>query len=160
MEGRTYRYFEGEPLFPFGYGLSYTEFLFGNLKISPASIQAGDQVTVSCDVTNTGDRAGDEVVQLYIRHPRATVPCPIKELKGFARITLEPGETKTVTFILHTDLLAIYDENVSHVVQPGLVDVMVGNSSDSLPLSGQLEIVGPPAEVGLSKTFFSTTQIR
>jgi beta-glucosidase len=160
MEGRTYRYFEGEPLFAFGYGLSYTEFLFDNLQISPGRIRAGDQVTVSCEVTNTGDRAGDEVVQLYIRHPQATVPCPIKALKGFARITLEPGETKTVTFILHTDLLAIYDENVSHVVQPGLVDVMVGNSSDSLPLSGQLEIVGPPAEVGLSKTFFSTTQIR
>jgi beta-glucosidase len=160
MEGRTYRYFDGEPLFAFGYGLSYTHFLFGNLQISPASIQVGDQVTVSCDVTNTGDRAGDEVVQLYIRHPQATVPCPIKELKGFARITLEPGESKTVSFVLHTDLLAVYDEDMRHVVQPGLVDVMVGNSSDSLPLSGQLEIAGPPTEVGLNKTFFSTTQIR
>ena len=160
MEGRTYRYFDGEPLFPFGYGLSYTQFLFENLRISPDRVQAGDQVTVRCDVTNTGDRTGDEVVQLYIRHPQATVPRPIQELKGFARITLEPGEAKTVTFVLHTDLLAIYDEDVRHMVQPGAVDLMIGNSSDSLPLTGQLEIAGPPTEVGRSRSFFSNVLIR
>jgi beta-glucosidase len=142
MEGRTYRYFEGEPLFSFGYGLSYTQFRFDNLQISPGRIQAGDRVTVSCDVTNTGDRTGDEVVQLYIRHPQAIVPRPIRELKGFARITLEPGETKRVTFALHTDLLAIYDEDARQVVQPGAIDLMLGSASDCLPLTGQLEVIG------------------
>jgi beta-glucosidase len=158
MEGRTYRYFEGEPLFPFGYGLSYTQFLFTNLQISPGRIQAGDQFTVGCDVTNTGDRTGDEVVQLYIRHQQAVVPHPRQELKGFARITLEPGETKRVTFVLHTDLLATYDKDVRQVIQPGTIDLMVGSASDRLPLAGQLEIVGPPVKVGRDKTFFSIAQ--
>jgi hypothetical protein len=99
------------------------------------------------------------VVQLYIRHPQATVPCPIKELKGFARITLEPGETKRVTFGLHTDLLAIYDKDVRQVVQPGTIDMMVGSASDYLPLAGQLEIIGDPAKVGRDKTFFSIAQV-
>jgi beta-glucosidase len=84
MEGRTYRYFRGEPLFPFGHGLSYTTFAFSDLRIRPVQVTIGGQVTVSADVTNTGDRAGDEVVQLYIRHPDAAVSRPIKELKGFA----------------------------------------------------------------------------
>jgi beta-glucosidase len=159
MEGRTYRYFRGEPLFPFGHGLSYTQFLFDNLQISPGKIQGGDRVTVSCDVTNTGDQTGDEVVQLYIRHRQAPMPRPTQELKGFARITLEPGETRRVTFVLHTDLLAIYDEDVCQMVQPGAIDVMVGNSSDSLPLAGKLEITGRPAKVGRDKTFFSIAQV-
>jgi beta-glucosidase len=155
MEGRTYRYFDGEPLFAFGHGLSYTQFRYDNLQISPGGIQAGDQVTVGCDVTNAGDRTGDEVVQLYIRHRQAPVPCPTQELKGFARITLEPGETKRVTFILHTDLLAIHDEDVRQMVQPGAIDLMLGSASDCLPLTGQLEVIGHPAKVGRDKTFFS-----
>ena len=80
--GRTYRYFRGEPLFPFGYGLSYTTFEFDNLDIDRAEVRVGGQVAVSVDVTNAGDRAGDEVVQLYVRRRDATVPRPIKELKG------------------------------------------------------------------------------
>jgi len=159
MESRTYRYFDGEPLFAFGCGLSYTQFQLDNLQITPSKIQVGNEVTVACDVGNTGAVAGDEVVQLYIHHPQATVPRPIKALKGFARVTLEPAETKTVTFTLHTDLLAIYDEDVRQVVQPGIVDVMVGSSSDNLPLIGQIDIAGPPAEVGRDKTFFSSVQI-
>jgi beta-glucosidase len=159
MAGRTYRYFTGKPLFAFGHGLSYTHFLFDNLQISPGRIQAGDQVTVGCDVTNAGDRAGDEVVQLYIRHRQALVPRPIQELKGFARITLKPGETKRVTFVLHTDLLAIYDKDVRQVVQPGTIDLMLGSASDCLPLTGQLEVIGHPAKVGSAKTFFSIAQV-
>jgi beta-glucosidase len=159
MEGRTYRYFDGEPLFAFGYGLSYTQFLFENLQISPGRIQAGDQVTVGCNVTNTGDRTGDEVVQLYVRHRRALVPRPIQELKGFARITVEPGETKRVTFVLHTDLLAIYDEDGRQVVQPGTIDLMLGSASDCLPLTGQLEVIGRPVKVGRDKTFFSMARV-
>jgi beta-glucosidase len=153
MEGRTYRYFRGEPLFPFGYGLSYTTFEFDNLHISQSQVQVGSQVTVSCDVTNTGEWSGDEVVQLYVRHPDATVPRPIKELKGFQRITLGPGECKTVTFLLHTHQIGYYDESMCYTVWPGMVEVMVGNWSQNLPLIGQFEIVGERAEV--SKVFFS-----
>jgi beta-glucosidase len=155
MEGRTYRYFRGEPLFPFGHGLSYTTFEFDNLHISQPHVQVGSQVTVSCDVTNIGERTGDEVVQLYVRHPDATVPRPIKELKGFKRITLEPGERKTVTFTLHTYQLGYYDEAMRYVVQAGAVEVMVGCSSEHLPLAGVLEIIGQTTDASDGKVFFS-----
>ena len=160
MAGRTYRYFGGEPLFPFGHGLSFTQFLFDNLQINPGEIQAGDRVRVSCEITNTGERSGDEVVQLYVRHSQAPMARkPLQELKGFARITLEPGETRRITFVVHTDLLAIYDEDVCQVVQPGPVDVMVGNSSRNLLLTGKLAVTGQPSNVGRDKTFFSIVQI-
>jgi len=155
MEGRTYRYFREEPLFAFGHGLSYTTFEFDNLHIDPPQVQVGGQVAVSVDVTNTGDRTGDEVVQLYVRHPYATVLRPIKELKGLKRITLEPGERKTVTFTLHTYQLGYYDEAVRYVVQPGTVEVMVGCSSEHLPLTGALEIIGQTTDAGDDKVFFS-----
>ncbi len=158
MEGRTYRYFRGEPLFAFGHGLSYTTFEFDNLHIDPSRVEVGGEVAISVDVTNAGDRAGDEVVQLYVRHLDANVPRPIKELKGFKRITLQPGECKTVTFTLHTHQLGYYDEAMRYVVQPGTIEVMIGNSSKHVQLSGQLGIVGQRADVGSSKVFFSQVQ--
>ncbi len=157
MEGRTYRYFRGEPLFPFGYGLSYTTFQFDNLRIDQAKVQAGDAVAVSVDVTNSGDRAGDEVVQLYVRHRDAAGSRPIKELKGFKRIPLRPGECKTVTFILHVNQLGVYDPVLRYAVEPGTVEVMLGNSSQHLPLTGTFEIVGQRADV--LKAFFSDVRI-
>ena len=156
MEGRTYRYFRGEPLFPFGYGLSYTTFEFDNLRIDPSEVGVRGQFAVSVDVTNTGDRAGDEAVQLYIRHRAATVPRPIKELKGFKRISLQPGERKTVTFALHTNQLGYYDEEMRFVVRPGTVEIMVGYSSQHLPLSGTLEITGQTTDASSDKVFFSS----
>ena len=129
-----------------------------NLHIDQSKAEVGGEVAVSVDVTNTGDRTGDEVVQLYVRHPDATVPRPIKELKGFKRITLQPGECKTVTFALHTHQLGYYDEAVRYVVQPGTIEVMIGNSSEHLQLSGQFEIVGQRADVGSAKVFFSQVQ--
>jgi beta-glucosidase len=158
MEGRTYRYFRGEPLFAFGYGLSYTTFEFDNLRIDPSKVEAGGEVVISVDVTNAGDRAGDEVVQLYARHPDANVPRPIRELKGFKRITLQPGERETVSFALHTHQLGYCDEAMRYVVQPGTIEVMIGNSSKHLPLSGQFEIVGQRVDVGSAKVFFSQVQ--
>jgi beta-glucosidase len=158
MEGRTYRYFRGEPLFPFGYGLSYTTFEFSALRIAPSQVIIGEQVAVSADVTNTGDRAGDEVVQLYVRHPDAAVPRPLKELKGFKRIGLEPGERKTVTFILHTHQLGYYDEAMHYAIHPGAVEVLVGSSSQHLPLAGRFEIAGPRTEA--SKVFFSHVSVK
>lgn len=142
MEGRTYRYFRGEPLYPFGHGLSYSTFHYGNLRITPAAASLGEQVTVSADVTNTGDRAGDEVVQLYVRHPGAAEPRPIQELKAFARVSLEPGECRTATLLLDVDQLGLYDESGRYVVRPGSVEVMVGGSSQHLPLAGSLQIAG------------------
>jgi beta-glucosidase len=153
MEGRTYRYLRKEPLFPFGFGLSYTQFAFGNLRMDRAQVAVGDEISVSLDVTNTGDRAGDQVVQLYVRHPDATMPRPAKELKGFKRISLEPGERKTMIFGLHTHQLGYYDETMRYAVHPGSVEVLVGDSSQHLPLSGRFEITGSPTEV--SKVFFS-----
>jgi len=159
MEGRTYRYFRGEPLFPFGHGLSYTTFEFDNLHVDPPQVQAGGQVAISTDVTNTGDRTGDEVVQLYVRHPDATVPRPIKELKGFKRITLEPGERKIVTFLVHTHQLGYYDEAMCYAVHPGKVGVMVGSSSDHLPLTGTFEINGQAVDISDDKVFFSDVNL-
>lgn len=155
MEGRTYRYFRGEPLFPFGYGLSYTTFQLDNLQMDQSEVKAGGQVAIHVDVTNTGDRAGDEVVQLYTRHRDAAAPHPIKELKGFKRVALQPGERKTVSFVLYVNQLGIYDEHGRYIVQPGTVEVMVGRSSQHLPLTGEFEIVGQPTDVVADKVFFS-----
>jgi beta-glucosidase len=147
MEGRTYRYFQGEPLFAFGYGLSYTTFELDNLCLEPDRVAVGDEITLHVDVTNSGARTGDEVMQVYIRHPEATVPRPIKELKGFKRISLQPGERKMVTFVLHTHQLGYYDEAMRYAVHPGTVEVLVGNSSQHLPLSGSFVITGSQTEV-------------
>jgi beta-glucosidase len=156
MEGRTYRYFRGKPLFAFGHGLSYTAFEYSSLQIDRASVEAGGEVVVSFDVTNTGDRAGDEVAQLYTR--RAAASGPSKTLAGFTRIALQPGERKTLAFTLHTHQLAVYDDAAQCVVLPGRVEVMAGGASDDLPLAGQFEITGR-ASVPADKVFFSQTEV-
>jgi beta-glucosidase len=158
MANRTYRYFSGEPLYAFGHGLSYTTFRYHNLRIDRAEAEAGGAVKVSIDVANSGERAGDEVVQLYTRQTVAA-PRPLKELKGFKRISLRPGECQTVTFTLYVNQLSVYDEALLAAVHPGRVEVMVGNSSASLPLRGAFEIVGPPAGVSNEKVFFSDVQV-
>ena len=140
MQGRTYRYFAGQPLFPFGHGLSYTTFALDNLRLSRHEVGPGEGVEVSVDVTNTGSRAGDEVVQLYIRHLDAAAPRPIKELKGFRRVNLGPGQRTTVTFELDGRHLAYYDEAMRYGVHPGTVEVLVGRSSADLPLAGRLRV--------------------
>lgn len=157
MAGRTYRYFRGEPLFPFGHDLSYTTFAFGDLRICPAQVTMGGQVAIRADVTNTGQRAGDEVVQLYVCRPDGAVPRPIKELKGFKRIHLGPGERKTVIFTLHTHQLGHPDEGMRYAVHPSPVEVLVGRSSQDLPLAGRFEIVGEPTQV--EKVFFSPVRV-
>jgi beta-glucosidase len=159
MENRTYRYFTGEPLYAFGHGLSYTTFHFNNLCIDQAEVEVGGAVNISVEVTNCGDRAGDEMVQLYT-HQSVAPPRPIKELKGFKRISLLPGECKTVTFTLYVNQLTVYDEELLAMVHPGRVEVMVGNSSDSLPLKGAFEIVGSAADVSNKKVFFSNVHIQ
>jgi beta-glucosidase len=130
------------PLYPFGYGLSYTSFEYSNLLLSTEQATAGESVDVSLKITNTGHTAGDEVVQLYIRDEFASTPRPVKELKGYARVTLQAGESKAITFHLPVDQLAFYDNDLNLVLEPGRILVMIGSSSEDIRLSGALEIVG------------------
>jgi len=144
-EGRGYKYFDKqgiEPLFPFGHGLSYTEFEYSNLQIIPM-VSWNGQITVRVDVTNVGDMEGDEVVQLYIHDvERSTDDQPIKELKGFSRITLAPAESQTVEFTLTPEHLAFHDELINFLVERGRFDVMVGSSSRDIRLGGSFYIMG------------------
>jgi beta-glucosidase len=131
--GRTYMFFKGEPLFPFGYGLSYTTFSFSNFKTNSSVIKDGSAIAVSMDVTNTGKQTGDEVVQLYIRHLNSTVIRPQKELKAFQRITLKPGEKKTVLLQLKANDLKYWDENrKKFVFEKDSVELMLGSSSTDI----------------------------
>jgi len=129
-----------EPLWPFGHGLSYTTFTVANPRVSPATIGPADRATVSVDVTNTGSRAGDEVVQLYIRDVVSSVTRPVKELAGFERVTLKPGETRTVTLTIGPDALSLVDRSMKRVVEPGTFELMVGTSSTAA-VNGRLEVV-------------------
>jgi beta-glucosidase len=134
-DGRTYMYFKGEPLYPFGYGLSYTTFKYSNLRTSANSLAANGQLTVSVDIANTGGRAGDEVVQLYVQYPQSKVPRPREELRGFKRITLRPGETKTVEFALSGGALSYFDVASGHfVVEPNPVNILIASSSADIRL--------------------------
>ncbi len=126
MRGRTYRYFKGEPLYPFGHGLSYTRFVYGELKMSARSVRAGASVRVSVDVSNFGDRAGDEVVQLYVTDVAASVPVPVRSLQGVQRISLKPGERRIVSFTLAPSQLSVIDDRGRRVVEPGDFLITVG----------------------------------
>jgi beta-glucosidase len=140
--GRGYDYLDmpGKPLFPFGFGLSYTTFEYTGLKLSAAPIPSGSSAEVSVDVKNTGAVRGDEVVQLYIHDAVGSVSRPVKELKGFKRITLEPGETKTVRFDLTPAQLGMWNREMKWVVEPGLFEIMVGASSSDIRLRTNLEV--------------------
>jgi beta-glucosidase len=130
-----------EPLFPFGFGLSYTTFKYSELQIAKPKIGAGEETTVSVNVTNTGKRSGDEIVQMYIRDEVSSVTRPNKELKGFTRISLEPGASKRVTFTVTPEKLQFYNREMKRVVEPGKFQIMVGGSSVDLT-SQTLEVTG------------------
>jgi len=132
MKNRTYRYFTGEPLFPFGYGLSYTSFTYSKLTASK-SYKAGDEVKVSVKVKNTGRLEGEEVVQLYVSNLTATVPVPMSTLAGFDRISLKPGESKTVTFTLKPEAFSVIDESDKRVIKPGRFVISAGGCSPIRP---------------------------
>jgi len=128
-------------LYYFGHGLSYTTFGYSNLKLSPQKPGIADNVTVSIDVQNTGTRSGDEVVQLYTRDMVSSVTTYEQNLRGFERITLQPGEKKTVVFTLTPADLSLWDRNMHFVVEPGVFRVMVGSSSVDIRLTGEFESV-------------------
>lgn len=126
MQGRTYRYFKGTPLYPFGYGLSYTRFRYAGLKM-PAVLKAGSKLTITAQLTNTGNRDGEEVVQLYIAHPNARGKAPVRALKGFQRHFLKAGETKQISFTLTSEELSLVSETDGKLYQPpGKVNISIG----------------------------------
>ncbi len=145
-----------KPLWPFGFGLSYTTFRIDHLVVDRTELATdGGEVRISVDVTNTGSRDGDEVVQLYVRDEEASVARPIRELKGFLRVGLRPGECRTVTFRLSSEQFAYIDAAYRRVVEPGHVSVQVGASSTDLPLTVGLRLVGPTVEVADRQVFFT-----
>ena len=131
MNNRTYRYFKGEALYPFGYGLSYTTFKYDQLKI-PATIAKGKNITVSVRVTNTGKMNGEEVVQLYLQHQNLTAKTPIQALKGFQRITLKKGESKTINFELTPEQLSLVNETGSTYQPAGKILISVGGGQPGI----------------------------
>ncbi len=142
MAGRTYRFFKGTPLYPFGYGLSYTTFAYKNLRTSATTLRAADTAVIWVDVTNTGRRTGDEVAQLYVRHLGSRVERPTEDLRGFRRVTLKPGETHTVAFSLPASSLA-YWNSATHrwVVEQEPVELAVGASSADIRLRRRIQVV-------------------
>jgi beta-glucosidase len=153
MKGRTYRFFRGEPLYPFGYGLSYTTFAYGKLKV-PAQTQAGEGIEVTAEVQNTGKAAGEEVVQLYVKAPDPSGTAPVRSLEGFTRLALRPGEKQTVHFTLTPRQLSMITANGRHRVEPGVYAISVGGKQPGPPdgattsvVTGNLRINGPAKEL-------------
>jgi beta-glucosidase len=151
MEGHTYRYFRGEPLYPFGYGLSYTQFAYTDLKIEPREPNPEQEIQVAVKVTNVGSRAGDEVVQLYVTDLEASVPVPIRELAGFSRIHLAPAQTKTARFTIVPEQLSLISDEGERVIEAGDFQIAVGGcqpgfealcGSSTQVLTGQITVTG------------------
>jgi beta-glucosidase len=138
--GDDYNNLTGQPLFPFGYGMSYTTFEYSDLKIDRNNISTSDSSVVRCKITNTGKLAGDEVVQLYIRDELASVARPVIELKGFCRIHLNAGETKEVSFTVNPEMLSMLDIDLKKVVEPGDFRMMIGASSKDIRLRGIITV--------------------
>ena len=142
MKGRTYRFFTGQPLYAFGHGLSYTTFAYANLRTSTESAKPNDTVMVSVDVTNTDKRAGEEVVQMYVQHVGSSVERPVRDLRGYRRLTLAPGETKTVQMPLAIASLAYWDTSAHRwVVEPDQIRIRVGASSADLRLDRTIRVM-------------------
>jgi beta-glucosidase len=156
MEGRTYRYFRQTPIYPFGFGLSYTTFKYSDLNI-PKEAKVGANITVSVKVTNTGDRDGEEVVQLYITDEKASTPRPIRQLEGFKRISLKKGESKTVEFTLEPRQLSMINDKNKQVVEPGFFTIAVGGEQPGFTgstdaettesLTGRIKLSGKVLEI-------------
>ena len=142
---RTYAFATRKPLYPFGYGLSYTKFSFDNLKVEPTQIVSGGTAKVSVDISNTGSREGDEVAELYVHQRVASVTRPVMQLKGFRRVTLKAGEKRSVEFTVSSEMLSMLNADMHSVVEPGIFDLMVGPSSDQTN-SVALTVVGPHGE--------------
>jgi beta-glucosidase len=156
----NYTNVEASPLYPFGHGLSYTTFEYSDLAISPEQVKAGGAVRVSLDVKNVGKVAGDEVVQLYICDEYATIPRPVKELKGYSRLTLQPGQSRYITFNLPVNQLAFYDQDLNLIVESGTFKVMIGSSSADIRAEGTFEVVGKKKSQVRKRVFVCPVEIK
>jgi beta-glucosidase len=147
-KGRTYRYFKGEPLYPFGHGLSYTAFTYYDLQLSHQQ-KIGQPVDVQVTVQNVGDWAGDEVTQLYLRHLEPSGIGPIHQLAGFARVPLQPGQSQTLCFTLQPEQFSCVTEDGRRFIEPGHYSIMVGGGQPgySATLSGDIELMGEAVEI-------------
>ena len=151
MQGRTYRYFKGEPLYPFGFGLSYTNFTYSNLRFDSKSVKTGQPIKASVDVKNVGDRAGEEVVQLYLTDVASSAPVPIRSLIGFDRISLRPGEKRTVTFTITPRQMSLIDDAGKRIIEPGEFLVSAGGGQPGYKatsaISGKFSVSGTTFEL-------------
>jgi beta-glucosidase len=138
--GHAYVDMEPTPLYPFGFGLGYSSFEYSGLRLSARAITPAEGLEIQVQVKNTGDRPGKETVQLYLEDVVSSVATPIKQLRGFAKLAIDPGETKTCTFRLISEDLALYDKDLRRVVEPGQFRVMVGSSSEDIRLTDQFEV--------------------
>jgi beta-xylosidase len=148
------------PLFAFGHGLSYTTFEYTDLALSADAVPTGGAVDVSCTVRNTGQLAGDEVAQLYLGDPVASVARPVRWLAGFARVALAPGEAAQITFRVHADRLSFTGQDLTRIVEPGNITVYVGGSSDDLPLTGSFTLTGPIRTVGIDRVLTTPVSVK
>ncbi|GLG02673.1 beta-glucosidase [Alicyclobacillus hesperidum subsp. aegles] len=148
-----------KPLYAFGHGLSYTTFAYRELAVSQSEIGIHDTVDVSCVVENTGDRAGEEVVQLYVYDRAADVTRPVQELRGFARVHLEAKEAALVTFKLSAHQLGFYNRNLQYVVEPGAIEVQIGAAADDIRLRGEFQIVGETTDIEQQKVFTTPVSV-
>ncbi len=146
------------PLYPFGFGLSYTHFAYRDLEITPSESAIDKEVLITCVVENIGSRYGDEVVQLYLHDREAHVTRPVKELKGFKKVSLKPGQKCKVTFNVPLSLLGFYNETMQFVVEPGNVDVLIGSSSEDILLQGSFNIKGDTQNVMGKRAYFSISK--
>jgi beta-glucosidase len=156
MEERTYKYFTGKPLYPFGHGLSYTTFAYSHLEV-PKPVKAGEPAKLSVTVTNTGRKAGDEVVQLYITDRETSVPVPIRKLVGFRRLSLKAGASQVVSFTIDPRELSIITNDSRRVIEPGIFDFSVGGKQPGFSgtadaattgiLTGYFTVTGSPVEL-------------
>jgi Fibronectin type III-like domain/Glycosyl hydrolase family 3 C-terminal domain len=147
------------PLYPFGYGGSYTTFEVDALRINDAKVPTDGAFTVAVRVRNTGPRQGDEVVQLYLRDLVAQVARPVKQLAGFARVGLAPGEGVEVRFRVHADRTAYTNRELERIVEPGDIEVMIGTSAADLPCRGRLRLTGPLRVVGHDRQLITPVEI-
>jgi beta-glucosidase len=148
------------PLYPFGHGLSYSRFEYSDLVISGKQASAGKTVEITCNITNISNIKGDEVVQLYCRDVYASIPRPVKELKGFSRVTLEPGQTKNITFKLPVNMMAFYDIDFNLVIESGSIEVMIGSSSDDIRLHNSFEINGSDKSIIQDRIFVCPVEVK
>ena len=147
------------PLFPFGHGLSYTKFEYNDLRVEPEEVEPGGTVSVAVTVRNVGDRKGDEVVQLYVRDVAASVTRPVKELKGFKRVHLKPGESRRLVFKMPTQLLAFYGRDMTPVIEAGDYEVMVGSSSEDIKLRGAFRVTRTAKLEDLRRVWFTEVEV-